>query len=210
MLIASLFKDVSCVMLSEPDFHVPASSPIPADAQLPALLGLTETFSEKTAINLAGEQQFWSEQSKTWHLEPQEGEGSGTPMPGLFTTPLEYSTLPRMLLLEGWNPDVHHATPPFRPTCLSTRSTLAQYNLTPSAASEGWEFWVHEEHRDKPYLVARVPGSRVVFEMETRVGVVKMYSLRSGGFGLGSVECWVDGERDKAVRVDGWWDKGDM
>ena len=45
--------------------------------------------------------------------------------------------------------------------------------------------------------------------IDTRLGVIKMYSLRSKTFGLGSVWCWVDEEREKGVRADGYWENGD-
>lgn len=120
--------------------------------------------------------------------------------------PEEYGQLPRLRVLQGWDPDVEHVVPPFHPTCLSTRSKIAEYNLT-AISSRGWEHWVHPDYQDKPYLLAREPGATVTFRLPTSVGVVKMYSLKSRTFGLGSVECWADDERSRAVRIDGYWDK---
>jgi hypothetical protein len=70
------------------------------------------------------------------------------------------------------------------------------------------DHWVHPEHLDKPYLIATEIGGRVTFTLETHLGVVKMYSLRSKTFGLGTVECWADQERDRSVKVEGYWENG--
>ena len=92
--------------------------------------------------------------------------------------------------------------------CLSTDAHEPRYNMTPTK-SEGWEYWIHPDHLDKPYLRATQPGAWAEFEFETSLGVVKVYSLKSRTFGLGDVECWVDGEREKGVRVEGYWDKSE-
>jgi hypothetical protein len=39
--------------------------------------------------------------------------------------------------LEGWDPNLGHLTETFHPTCLSTRSPTAAFNLTPTSSS-GW------------------------------------------------------------------------
>jgi hypothetical protein len=56
------------------------------------------------------------------------------------------------------------------------------------------------------YLVADEPGSTITFGFSTKLGMVQMHSLRSATFGLGTVYCWVDDERDKGVKLDGYWD----
>ncbi|OCF40181.1 hypothetical protein I317_06005 [Kwoniella heveanensis CBS 569] len=223
MLAASLVKDAACSMLSEPDFHVPPPLDQHEEARRMALImGNTPADSAKEGEgsvrtaeqareedDLLQEAQYhWPEQSHAWRKNPAEGEEIGELMPGMWTTPVEYGLMPRIRVLNGWNPNLDFVVPPFHPTCLSTRAKEPQFNLTPSA-NQDWEYWVHPEHLDKPYLVARVPGARVSFELETSVGLVKMYSLRSKTFGLGSVKCWADDEVDKSVRVDGWWDNGD-
>lgn len=96
---------------------------------------------------------------------------------------------------------------PLKPQCFSTRSTL--HPLAP-IESHGWSLWSPVETPDKTYLMADQPGATVVVEIETRLGDIKMYSLRSRHFGLGSVECWVGTRRKDAVRVDGWWDQGHL
>ncbi|RXK39296.1 hypothetical protein M231_03375 [Tremella mesenterica] len=138
-------------------------------------------------------------------LDPVDDQEVGALMPGMWTMPYEYGQLPRMRVQDGWNPNLDHFVPPFKPICLSTRSSDPRFNLTPTY-TDGWEHWVHPDYRDKPYIMATEPGSRVSFELETNVGVIKMYSLRSRTFGLGTIVCWVDDDVDKGVTVTGWWD----
>lgn len=69
--------------------------------------------------------------------------------------------------------------------------------------------WFHPDRPEKTYLTAREPGAIFTFPIETRLGIIKLYSLRSATFGLGSVLCWVDDGREKATRTDGYWDKRD-
>jgi hypothetical protein len=201
MVIASFVKDVACDMIGERHFVV--QDP---EAQEPVhQVHENMNLAEAEDLFLAATQATWPAQSRSWRKEPTEGETVGELMPGMWNTPAELGVLPRLRVLEGWNPDLSHAVPPFHPTCLSARSSDPRFNLTPTF-SEGWEYWVHPDHLDKPYVVASEPGSRVEFELETSVGVIKMYSLRSRTFGLGSVSCWVDDEVDRAVNVEGYWD----
>ena len=188
MLIASMIRDAACAM-DESDSSTHGTSAKPKDV-------VDKDAQDAVAVAEAG----WPAQAHSW-------EQDGEVMPGIWMGPNEYGQLPRMRILEGWNPDANHIVPPFHPTCLSTRSHDPRFNLTPAVA-EGWVHWTHPDFLDKPYLVSHQPGSRVTFRLETNVGVVKMYSLRSRTFGLGTVECWTDNERHKAVRVEGYWDNG--
>jgi len=70
--------------------------------------------------------------------------------------------------------------------------------------------WSHPDHPQKVYLKAHEPGSKLTFDIETRLGTIKLYSLRSKTFGLGSIDCWVDDRKEDKVRADGWWDNGDL
>lgn len=212
MLVASFVKDVACEMFSEATFHVQPPSSFEA-LSIFALAQPPQTEDKEDADVedelLASEQKRWPEQSRSWRKNSTEEQPVGELMPGLWSAPIEYGMLPRLRVLEGWNPHLDYSVPPFHPTCLSTRAKEPRFNLTPSA-NEGWEYWVHPEHLDKPYLIARTPGARVSFELETSVGIVKMYALKSKTFGLGTVECWVDEERRKSVKIEGYWDNGDV
>jgi hypothetical protein len=125
----------------------------------------------------------------------------------MWMNPLEYGQIPRLRLLQGWDEDLSHFAPPFHPMCMSTRSKDPAFNLTPSA-TDGWEHWVHPDYKDKPYLLAKTPGAMVTFQLETVVGIVKMYSLKSKTFGLGTVECWADDDKSQSVKIEGYWDNG--
>lgn len=201
MLLASLARDVACRMPIEAMETVPAIDDESIDA----------TTVQEFDHALQDLQAEWPEASRYWRMKPKkEDEGAvGQLMPGMWSMPFEYGMMPRMRVLEGWNPNVDHVVPPFHPTCLSTRATEARFNLTPTDSFD-WFHWVHPDYPDKPYLVARAPGAVVKFEMETRVGWIKMYSLRSKTFGLGTVKCWVDDDLDRAVKVVGWWDNGEV
>ncbi|WVQ82440.1 hypothetical protein IAT38_004568 [Cryptococcus sp. DSM 104549] len=212
MMIASLIKDAACEMLSEPLFGVPpppdhSSRLLAALAQPPPTTDAEEAVAQNELLEET--EGTWPEQARTWREQPNEEHPHGELMPGLWTSPAEYGVLPRLRVLNGWNPHLDFVVPPFHPTCLSTRAVDPRFNLTPADA-DGWDFWVHPEHLDKPYLVARTPGARVTFEMETEVGIVKMYALKSKTFGLGTIECWADEERDKSSKIVGWWDNGEV
>lgn len=194
MLVAAFVRDVACDMVSDPAFVVSSNSP-----KLPPHV-------EDTANVLNPIQISWPERSRSWRLDPSDEHPSGQLMPGVFQGPGEFGILPRQRVLDGWNPSLDNVVPAFHPVCLSTRTTDPAYNLTP-IATEGWAHWVHPEYTDKPYLVATKPGSWAKFELETGLGVVKIYALKSRSFGLGSVSCWIGDERDQAVVVDGSWDQ---
>ena len=194
MLLASLVRDVACQMPTNP----PTYSPV-------ANVELTNETVTTFDMRLAVQQKEWPEAARYWRL-PSTDDSVGQLMPGMWSMPFEYGMMPRMRVLEGWNPNLDHVVPPFHPTCLSTRSKEPRFNLTPTD-SYGWESWTHPDYPDKPYMVARKPGAVITFELETQVGWIKMYSLRSKTFGLGTVKCWVDDEIDRAVHVVGWWDK---
>ena len=203
MLVASLIRDVTCEMLAEGDVGernlIKTSAMYSMESVEPALAKLQDD-------QLAAYEADWPPASHSWRKAPPKDEEVGQLMPGLFNTPPELGKIPRLPVLEGWNPNLDHGPPPFHPVCLSTRAHEARFNLTPTS-NDGWDYWVHPEHLDKPYLVGKRPGARVSFNLRTNFGVVKMYSLRSREFGLGTVECWVDEQRDIAVKVVGFWDQ---
>lgn len=158
----------------------------------------------------------WPSETRQWEHEPSESDLQNFDIkegrqatPGLWTASSELGMLPRLRAMEEWNDKVAHTNPIFRPHCLSTRAQEAKFNLTP-IANHGWYWWVHQEHLDKPYLVASKPGSVVTFELEVNVGIIKMYSLRSMSYGFGMVDCWIDNDVEHKVTVDGFRDNPDL
>ena len=220
MLIASLIQDAGCEMVADDGLVVPTEEPtLPLDRQtktLPFYISSavpTEAVRDRQSAMMqdkaiAAFEHGWPDQTHAWRKTPEKDTLIGEVMPGVWMGPNEYGQMPRLRVLEGWNPDPEHATLPFHPMCFSTRSEDPRFNLTPTS-TEGWAPWVHPDHTDKPYLISNTPGSTFTFGLDTSLGVVKMYSLRSKTFGLGTVECWVDGQRDRSVKVNGYWDNGD-
>lgn len=222
MLVAAFLQDVACDMLADPAFSVPAKHSQPtiksewmpphsvADIQGDAGVDVEQLKSQMTEelAELSRLQASWPEKARSWPADPNDKHPAGYILPGTFNSPYELGILPRQTVLDGWNPSLDHSVPPFHPICLSTRTTDPAYNLTP-IATEGWSHWVHEKFQDKPYLVARKPGSWAKFELETGLGIIKVYALKSKTFGLGNVRCWVGEDEDQSVEVEGWWDNGD-
>lgn len=190
-------------------------------------------YGEDAELALRQLEADWPEDTRSWIHQPQpwhwkrdgEGEQDGeakpegeetkeeTPqppmpppeiMPGWWQRPVEYGMLPRINGMEGWNADLNHRVPPFHPTCKSTHAEEPKFNLTPSW-SENWEYWVHPEHEDKPYYVSKTPGAQVKFEIDTSVGVIKVYSLFSHDLHLGKCKCWVDDNKEDGKVIDGRW-----
>jgi hypothetical protein len=65
---------------------------------------------------------------------------------------------------------------------------------------------------EKRYLISDAPGSTISFTFNIAAtnpddpeGFVKIGYQRSAVYGLGSVDCWVDDEIERKVRVDGYW-----
>lgn len=233
-LVASLLRDTACEMVADPNYLPPPASWHPEgvreqlpdenfDEQVAALYG------QDAKLALRQLEADWPEEARSWVHQPQPpqrkrddaegpgGEGEDEParkeepplpptqhMPGFWQRPVELGMLPRINGMEGWNADVNHRVPPFHPTCLSTHAEDAKFNLTASW-SENWEYWVHPEHADKPYYMSKTPGARVKFDIDTSVGVVKVYSLFAHDLGLGKCKCWVDDAEDVGKVIDGRW-----
>ncbi|WVR08401.1 hypothetical protein IAU60_005456 [Kwoniella sp. DSM 27419] len=106
--------------------------------------------------------------------------------------------LPRAPLMKKFDPIA--VMPKLRPQCFSTNSK--KNPLVPSAM-EGWRKW---NWNDKNYLVADKPGSKISFKVSTNLGQVQLYYLKSYQYGLGSVSCWIDNDKEKAVRINGYWE----
>jgi hypothetical protein len=106
--------------------------------------------------------------------------------------------LPPALLTEGkYNPN--KPFPKLTPFCMATNSD--KFPLKPSF-QEGWRPWAW---KDKKYLIADKPGSKLTFEFTTTQGRVILYFLRSGEFGLGKLACEIEGVKNTHKIVNGYW-----
>ena len=61
------------------------------------------------------------------------------------------------------------------------------------------------ETDNQNYIRATEPHSKIGINFSTALGTVQLHYLRSAIFGLGSVFCWVDDERDKGVTIIAYW-----
>ncbi len=220
-IIASLLRDTTCALVANPAFRLPAAEP-PIKAVLEKTAHATyddqvDTLYEDVPSTLEALESGWAEEEKTWFepykrpkdvKEGEEGEHKAEfRRPGMWQRRVEHGLVPRMEFLAGWNPDPNYRRPTSRPTCFSTKATDAKFNLTPTFA-DGFEWWRHPDHNDKPYIIARKPGARVEFEIPVHAGTIKMYYLKSERMSLGKIRCWVDdGEKEgkEGVLLNGWW-----
>ncbi|KLT40834.1 hypothetical protein CC85DRAFT_141454 [Cutaneotrichosporon oleaginosum] len=92
------------------------------------------------------------------------------------------------------------------PKCQSIDSD--SHPLTP-VHSDGWErwTWTGDNGKTKTYLRATQPGATVTFDLGAVTSRVEIFYLRSKAFGLGSLECTLNGEHAKTIH--GWWDKAE-
>lgn len=219
-IIASMLRDTTCGLVTNPSFRMPPATPpqvvIEKIAQATYDAQADELYGDDVDDALAALEADWSKEEKTW-IEPykrpkgvaegEEGEHKETyRRPGMWQRRVEHGLVPRMEFMAGWNPDPDYRRPISRPTCYSTKATEARFNLTPSY-SDGWEYWVHPDFSDKPYIVAREPGARVSFEIPVHAGTIKLYYLRSAR-GLGKIRCWIDDDETagkKGVLINGFW-----
>ncbi|BEJ13252.1 hypothetical protein CspHIS471_0304260 [Cutaneotrichosporon sp. HIS471] len=220
-IIASMLRDTTCGLVNNPSFRLPPANPpnavIEKTAQAAYDAQADELYGDDVEGALATLEADWSTEEKTW-MEPyqppkddtkgEEGEHKKTyRRPGMWQRRVEHGLVPRMEFLAGWNPDPNYRRATSRPTCYSTKATEARFNLTPSYA-DGWEFWLHPDHNDKPYVIAREPGARVTFEIPVHAGTIKMYYLRSERMSLGKIRCWIDDDEaagKEGILLNGWW-----
>ncbi|ODN99353.1 hypothetical protein L198_03195 [Cryptococcus wingfieldii CBS 7118] len=111
--------------------------------------------------------------------------------------PLE--PLPRMQVNMKYNADL--TLPPIKPQCFSANG---HKNPLVPLTNQNWRKW---NWKEKNYLVADQPGARVSFKLHTTVGNIEVHYLRSWQYKLGSAKCWVDGDENKAKRLEGYWDQ---
>lgn len=223
LIIGSLLRDTSCELARDPNYVVHASSDkhelvenLPHrlfHEQLEAAYG-DDMATQEQALKIM--EQGWAEEQRSFIATPRrpkkENEDDEDPpepepvfFPGMWNRPPEYGVAPRQYVLDGWNDNVETRVPPWHPHCYSTRAVEPKFNLTMKAAN-GFEWWVHQDFKDKPYVRGTKPGDSVTFEIETIVGTIKMYVLMSKTFGFGILQCQVSG-KDEKVEIDTYWDK---
>ncbi|KAJ3805717.1 hypothetical protein F5876DRAFT_69563 [Lentinula aff. lateritia] len=162
-----------------------------------------------------------------WSPYPDERLDPDSPTPGTLSLPnpnegidvSEY--IPRESLFQKFD----HTTNllPARPFC-QISAPNAKHPLMPlpqPVSSEGHDasdmsqvpdpsdsfaLWSHPGNPGKVWLTGRKPGVKVSFAVQTSsLGRVRVTYLKSESYGLGSVWCWIDGDREKGERLDGWW-----
>ncbi|KAM0753326.1 hypothetical protein T439DRAFT_323958 [Meredithblackwellia eburnea MCA 4105] len=91
-----------------------------------------------------------------------------------------------------------------KPTCLQVGNSKT--NIVPRE-NNGWT--KYSWARDKQYLTADVPGSKVTFDVSVGPGgEVLVDWLQSRAYDLGDVLVYLDGDRASGVKLAGWWDLG--
>ncbi|KAJ4470802.1 hypothetical protein J3R30DRAFT_3710698 [Lentinula aciculospora] len=144
-----------------------------------------------------------------WHPEGriENGVTPSLPNPNEGSDVSEY--IPRQSLFQQYD----HASVllPAKPSC-QIASPNAKHPLNPlppplsTLGPDAFSLWSHPKNPGKVWLTARKPGVTVAFRVRTSAwGRVRVTYLRSESYGLGSVWCWVDEQREKGRRLDGWW-----
>ncbi|WWC92047.1 uncharacterized protein L201_007001 [Kwoniella dendrophila CBS 6074] len=105
--------------------------------------------------------------------------------------------LPRAPIMKKYSPDSN--LPKLAPQCYSANAL--KHPLKPSE-SKGWRHW---NWKEKHYLIADEPGSKVSFPISTTLGQVQLHYLRSYQYNLGSAVCWIDDDKSKSIKLDGYW-----
>ncbi|KAJ3985709.1 hypothetical protein F5890DRAFT_1552916 [Lentinula detonsa] len=130
--------------------------------------------------------------------------------------------IPRQSLFQKYD----HTTilRPATPFCRTTNTLAGTAYYSPYAhlleplpaplSTEGpdaFAMWSHPENPGKVWLTARKPGVKAAFNVQTSaLGRVRVTYLRSESFGLGSMWCWLDDNRQKGRRLDGYWHLKDI
>ncbi|KAL1408264.1 hypothetical protein Q8F55_005070 [Vanrija albida] len=107
--------------------------------------------------------------------------------------------LPRLLATGKY--DETAVTPRMDPFCLSANS---KKNKLSPVENDGWREW---SWKDKHYLIADKPGSKITFEIKTGLGLIQLFYQRSAVYGFGNAKCWVNDDVDKAHTLEGYWDE---
>ncbi|KAJ4470801.1 hypothetical protein J3R30DRAFT_1122654 [Lentinula aciculospora] len=149
-----------------------------------------------------------------------EGLSPSLPNPNEGSDVSEY--IPRQTLFQKYD----HTTilRPATPFCRTTNTLAGTSYYSPYAnlleplpaplSTEGLDafaLWSHPQNPGKVWLTARKPGVKAAFKVITSaLGRVRVTYLRSESYGLGSVWCWLDNDRQKGRRLDGYWTLKDI
>ncbi|GAW09144.1 capsule structure designer protein [Lentinula edodes] len=160
-----------------------------------------------------------------WDWAPYEsdrynGLTPSLPNPNEGESVSEY--IPRQSLFQKYD----HTTilRPATPFCRTTNTLAGTAYYSPYAhlleplpaplSTEGpdaFAMWSHPQNPGKVWLTAKKPGVKAAFNVQTSaLGRVRVTYLRSGSYGLGSVWCWLDDNREKGKRLDGYWTLKDI
>lgn len=99
--------------------------------------------------------------------------------------------------------------PSMHPSCQVIDSDTHPLNII---SNKGWEKWTwrnDETGKEKHYLRATTPESKVTFQLPLVTGRVELYYLRSRSFGLGNVKCWLNGGDggEHQLEIQAYWDQ---
>ncbi|KAL7415140.1 hypothetical protein BDY24DRAFT_440085 [Mrakia frigida] len=117
----------------------------------------------------------------------------------------DIDVLPRMRLNRQFENDLFE--PDLQPRCASLDS--ASSPLEPvELLTQGWDLWTMPgSNGEKTFWRGQKVGDRIVFELELVTGAINAYFLKSAKWDLGMVECWLDDDKKKVARIDGYWDR---
>ncbi|KAL7409798.1 hypothetical protein BDY24DRAFT_401796 [Mrakia frigida] len=114
--------------------------------------------------------------------------------------------LPRMRLNRQF--EITGTEAELQPKCLSLDTPESP--LVPIASlTHGWELWeMPGTNGRKKFWRGQKPGDHIAFEMEIVTGQVTAYFLKSAKYNLGSMDCWIDDDKSRLARLQGWWSNG--
>lgn len=117
--------------------------------------------------------------------------------------------IPLQPIYGSYNPDKPTSRAPLiQPKCDSIDSQ--RHPLVPSSSTD-WEKWVQpggkmgDPNQHKSYWRSSKPGAQISFQVETTIGDIMIYYLRSKSYGLGDAKCWIDDASNKAVKIVSYW-----
>ncbi|KAJ4470799.1 hypothetical protein J3R30DRAFT_3530589 [Lentinula aciculospora] len=160
-----------------------------------------------------------------WDWAPYEDdrlEGGSLSLPNPNKGPDISEYIPRLSLFQKFDHTtvLRPATPFCRTTTTLTSTGFSSpyahqlEALPPPLSTDGpdaFVLWHHPQNPGKVWLTGRKPGVVLAFKVLTSaLGRIRVTYLRSESYGLGSAWCWVDEERNKGKRLDGYWEHKDI